>query len=181
MSLAPSALVQLDSACELFFQGRAGLPCPEGTRESGSTTKSPVHIDVPVQAIMLRLQEKAHMSLDDFRKGVSPPMRQGSISDPTTPVDPDDELATLGGQTRLVAKKEPTSPQLAQRSPPFQPVVPLPLRHGTDDPVHPSVIEYLQTFTPPPVPVVVGNGFADTTMFDLPAFTDPGVLYQCSL
>ncbi len=58
---------------------------------------------------MLRLQEKAHMSLDDFRKGKGSPISRYSAQDPQSPVDEDDELAMLGGKSRLV-KKEPSSP-----------------------------------------------------------------------
>jgi hypothetical protein len=134
MSLAPSALVQFDSACELFSKAARGFRAEK------------------VLAIMLRLQEKAHTSLNDFRKGKSsPPGRYGTTESSTT-VDDNDELATLGGKTRLVAKKESSSSpvlvtQIIDRSPTsMNPVVPLPLHSGNDNHVHPNVAEYLRTF-----------------------------------
>lgn len=98
---------------------------------------------------MLHLQERAHLSLEEFRQGKSSPLnRYGSsfAPEPATPVDENDELAILGGKTRLVAKKEPSSPQLMQRSPNSgDPIVPLPLS-PTLGQVHPNVVEYLQSF-----------------------------------
>lgn len=133
MSLAPSALVQFDSACELFSKAARGFRAQK------------------VLAIMLALQKKAHISLSDFRKGKSsPPGRYGTSESPP-PVDDNDELDTLGGKTRLVTKKESSSPVLAtqiiDRSPTsMNPVVPLPLSSGMDNNIHPSVVEYLRTF-----------------------------------
>ncbi|KAF7370826.1 Fungal-trans domain-containing protein [Mycena sanguinolenta] len=133
MSLAPSALVQLDSACELFSKAARGFRA------------------VKVLNIMLRLQEKAHHSLEDFRKGkLSPAARRISPESPS-PIEDNDELSTLGGKTRLVAKKEPTSPLLLERSPTsHNPVVPLPLSPGSlNEQVHPGVLEYLNSFQQP--------------------------------
>lgn len=128
MSLAPSALVQLDSACELFSKAASGFRANK------------------VLSIMLSLQQRAHHCLDEFRKGRSPPAsRQSTILEPTTP-DETDELAVLGGRTRLV-KKEPTSPQLLDRSPNSNhPVVPLPLAVSPGTEVDPNVLEYLSSF-----------------------------------
>ncbi|KII85775.1 hypothetical protein PLICRDRAFT_56260 [Plicaturopsis crispa FD-325 SS-3] len=141
MSLAPSALVQLDSACELFSKAAPGFRAQK------------------VLAIMLRLQEKAHYSLTEFRNGKSPvSARSAYPPEPLTPDDQDDELSTLGGKTRLVAKKEYTSPSppaIIDHSPTsMNPVVPLPLPSydGQQHPVHPSVVEYLRTFGPTPNP-----------------------------
>uniref|UniRef100_A0A0W0FX10 Zn(2)-C6 fungal-type domain-containing protein n=1 Tax=Moniliophthora roreri TaxID=221103 RepID=A0A0W0FX10_MONRR len=126
MSLAPSALVQLDSACELFSKAARGFRA------------------IKVMNIMLQLQKRAHQNLEEFRQGNrSPPGRHGSMNEPLTPVDDDDELAILGGRTRLV-KKEPSSPQILERSPvSHNPVVPLPLPRSQMDP---NVLEYLSSF-----------------------------------
>ncbi|TFK39369.1 fungal-specific transcription factor domain-containing protein [Crucibulum laeve] len=131
MSLAPSALVQLDSACELFSKAARGFRAGK------------------VLSIMLHLQEKAHYSLEEFRRGNGSPLtRYHSGSEPPTPVDDEDELSVLGGKTRLVAKKEPSSPHILERSPTSQnPIVPLPLSPTIGN-VHPSVVEYLQSFRP---------------------------------
>lgn len=68
---------------------------------------------------------------------------------PTTPDGDDDELSVLGGRTRLVSKKEPSSPILMERSPISQnPVVPLPLSPGMQNQLQPSVLEYLKSFAP---------------------------------
>ncbi|KAI0820381.1 fungal-specific transcription factor domain-containing protein [Trametes gibbosa] len=128
MSLAPSALVQLDSACELFRKTATGFHAEK------------------VLGIMLRLREKAHSSLAAYRN--TPPSRPGTLSEPTTPADDNDELNTLGGRTRLVEQKEKSaSPQVNDRSPTsLNPVVPLPLKQDDDQPVHPYVLQYLRTF-----------------------------------
>ncbi|KAJ7695118.1 fungal-specific transcription factor domain-containing protein [Mycena rosella] len=135
MSLAPSALVQLDSACELFSRAARGFRA------------------VKVLNIMLRLQEKAHHSLEDFRKGKLSPSARARISPDLLSVatEENDELSTLGGKTRLVAKKEPVSPLMLDRSPTsHNPVVPLPLSPSMNEQVHPSVLEYLNTFQQQP-------------------------------
>ncbi|KAJ7743140.1 fungal-specific transcription factor domain-containing protein [Mycena metata] len=132
MSLAPSALVQLDSACELFSKAARGFRAGK------------------VLNIMLRLQEKAHHSLEDFRKGKLSPAARRITPDSLSPTEDNDELSTLGGKTRLVAKKEPVSPLMLERSPTsHNPVVPLPLSPSLNEQVHPSVLEYLNTFQPP--------------------------------
>ncbi|KAI0741490.1 fungal-specific transcription factor domain-containing protein [Daedaleopsis nitida] len=132
MSLAPSALVQLDSACDLFTK-----------------TARFFHAE-NVLNIMLRLREKAHASLAAYRN--TPPSRVGNLSEPSTPADDNDELGKLGGRTRLVAPKEKSmSPQLTERSPTsLNPVVPLPLNKQEDQQVHPYVLQYLRTFVPSP-------------------------------
>lgn len=91
------------------------------------------------------------MSLNDFRKGKSSPSSRYGTSESPTIVDDNDELATLGGKTRLVAKRESSSPilatQIIDRSPTsMNPVVPLPLPPGGNNDIHPNVVEYLRTF-----------------------------------
>jgi hypothetical protein len=91
---------------------------------------------------MLNLQERAHFSLEEFRKGRGS-NRYGS--EPQSPTD-DDELAVLGGKTRLV-KKEPSSPspQLLDRSPVSNnPVIPFIMNDDTT--MDPNLREYLQSF-----------------------------------
>lgn len=97
---------------------------------------------------MLHLQEKAHFSLEEFRRGKGSPLsRYTSTNISTSPDGDDDELSILGGKTRLVSKKEPGSPTIIDRSPTSQnPIVPLPLSPTMQDQVHPSVLEYLQSF-----------------------------------
>ncbi|KAJ7918735.1 fungal-specific transcription factor domain-containing protein [Mycena leptocephala] len=118
MSLAPSALVQLDSACELFSKAARGFRA------------------VTVLNIMLRLQEKAHHSLEDFRKaGIA-----------------------------LMLDRSPTS---------HNPVVPLPLSPGSlNDQVHPSVLEYLNTFQQP--------GSAHSSYSDVDVDLSPVSMYGMS-
>lgn len=95
---------------------------------------------------MLNLQQKAHYSLDEFRKGRGSPLGR---AEPLTPADDNDELSVLGGKTRLVAKQEPSSPTIMDRSPTsHNPVVPLPLSPSMEGRVHPSVWEYLDSFAP---------------------------------
>ncbi|KAJ3753187.1 hypothetical protein EV360DRAFT_53880 [Lentinula raphanica] len=119
MSLAPSALLQLDSACELFSKAASGFRANK------------------VLKIMLDLQNRAHECLNEFRKGSIG--RMDSMND-------NDELAILGGKTRLV-KKEPGSPQLFERSPnSHNPIVPLPLSPSAGAQVDSNLVEYLTSF-----------------------------------
>jgi hypothetical protein len=95
---------------------------------------------------MLNLREKAHASLMQYRS--TPPSRQGTLSEPTSPQDDNDELSVLGGRTRLVAQKEKSvSPILGNFSPTSaNPIVPFPIKQDTDAQPHPVVLEYLRSF-----------------------------------
>ena len=96
---------------------------------------------------MLNLREKAHYSLDEYKKGRGSPLSKYGLSpvEPNSPTNNDDELSILGGKTRLVAKKEPSSPTLLDRSPTSQkPVVPINIGRQ----VPPSILEYLNSFNP---------------------------------
>ncbi|KAH8116341.1 fungal-specific transcription factor domain-containing protein [Phellopilus nigrolimitatus] len=138
MSLAPSALVQLDSACELFGK----------VADKFRARK--------VFNIMQNLHQKAHISLQEFREGKQSPVSSNMSFRPflegSPEVEEDDELSKLGGKTRLISQKDPTkspSPSLVTRSPNTQnPIVPLPLPNASDG-VHPSVVEYLSSFNFP--------------------------------
>ncbi|KAI0691234.1 hypothetical protein BC835DRAFT_1279571 [Cytidiella melzeri] len=130
MSLAPSALLQLDAACDLF-----------------SKTAHIFHAE-KMLSIMLNLREKARASLTQYRQ--APPSRQGTQSEPSTPSADggEDELSVLGGRSRLIASKEKSvSPVIAELSPTtMNPIVPFPLKHDLDGQAHPMVLEYLRTF-----------------------------------
>ena len=147
MSLAPSALVQLDSACDLFSKAARGFRAVK-VLVSPFKIRSFFKCLIFTQNIMLHLQEKAHFSLDEFRRGKGSPLsRYSSTNISTSPDNENDELSILGGKTRLVSKKEPGSPTIIDRSPTSQnPIVPLPLSPTMQDQVHPSVLEYLQSF-----------------------------------
>ncbi|KAJ4473715.1 fungal-specific transcription factor domain-containing protein [Lentinula aciculospora] len=125
MSLAPSALLQLDSACELFSKAANGFRANK------------------VLKIMFDLQNRAHECLDEFRRGST-----GRLGSTLDSLNDNDELAVLGGKTRLV-KKEPGSPQLFERSPnSHNPVVPLPLSPSAGAQVDSNLVEYLSSFQP---------------------------------
>lgn len=101
---------------------------------------------------MLQLQQRAHYSLEEFRRGNINAVvnRYPPGSEPVSPDNDNDELAMLGGKTRLVAKVEPSSPQLMERSPnSLNPIVPLPLSPTMHHQMDPSVVEYLHSFGPP--------------------------------
>ncbi|KAJ4464687.1 fungal-specific transcription factor domain-containing protein [Lentinula lateritia] len=155
MSLAPSALVQLDSACELFSKAASGF----------RATK--------VLKIMLDLQTRAHECLNEFRRGTG---RLGSALD--APND-NDELAILGGKTRLV-KKEPGSPQLFERSPnSHNPVVPLPLSPSAGAQVDSNLVEYLSSFQPQQRSLSASSTYSDpeispVTMYGLTSLPTNG-------
>ncbi|KAI0091791.1 fungal-specific transcription factor domain-containing protein [Irpex rosettiformis] len=128
MSLAPSALLQLDAACDLF-----------------SKTAHIFHAEKSL-SIMLNLREKARTSLTQFRN--SPPSGQPTHSEPVTPVTGEDELSVLGGRSRLIASKEKSaSPVIGELSPTtMNPIVPFPLKQELEGQTHPMVLEYLRTF-----------------------------------
>lgn len=128
---------------------------------------------------MVTLQKKAHISLNEFRRGkISPLARQlSSHSEPGSPFEDDDELSTLGGRTRLVAKKDSLSPQsspaVIDRSPTsLNPVVPLPLASGSNQ-VHPSVVDYLKTFGHTAGSHTNGSHTNGSTYTDASAFNTP--------
>lgn len=105
---------------------------------------------------MVKLQEKAHASLQAFKDGrASPLVRTTTLSDSDAFMEVD-ELALLGGKTRLVGKgsasTRPPSPNIIQQSPnSHNPVIPFPLK-GADEHMHPSVLDYLRTFAPSQTP-----------------------------
>jgi hypothetical protein len=152
LSLAPSALVQLDSACALFSKAARGFKAEK------------------VLEVMVKLREKAHASLQAFKDGrASPFSRTVALSDSDISME-DDELAILGGKTRLVGKgsvpTRPPSPVMLQESPnSHRPVIPFPLKQGIEEHVHPTVLDYLRTFGP--------NRGATRTPAQLPPITAP--------
>ncbi|KAI0272650.1 fungal-specific transcription factor domain-containing protein [Gloeopeniophorella convolvens] len=174
LSLAPSALVQLDSACALFAKAAQGFKAEK------------------VLDIMVKLREKAHASLQAFKEGRgSPLIRSGAPSGSEAPTEEDDELAMLGGKTRLVGSGSstttPASPSIIEQSPvSHNPVVPFPLKQGPDEHVHPSVLDYLRTFGPartplPSQPAPTNRGtnvpFAPPPLSDPAAFFDIAASY----
>jgi hypothetical protein len=150
----------------IVFESSQGVPCTVRTGKSfgfilichitfeSSETVWSTLTNPCLQKVMLGLREKAHLSLNEHRKGqVSPLARQ--LSEPYSPDGDQDELAVLGGKTRLVAKKDSasaaSSPAVIDRSPTsLNPVVPLPLMSGNvHQAVDPNVVLYLQTFSNP--------------------------------
>jgi hypothetical protein len=99
---------------------------------------------------MLHLQEKAHYSLNEFKKGRDSPLTKynmpSAAMDTGSPVEDDDELSKFGGKTRLV-KQEPSSPILDRSPLSLNPVVPLPWSPSMENP---QVLAYLRTFGPDP-------------------------------
>lgn len=102
---------------------------------------------------MLQLQQRARYSLEEFKRGnINTVTNRYPVgSEPVSPDNDNDELAILGGKTRLVAKIElPLSPNLMERSPnSHNPIVPLPLSPTMQHHMDPSVVEYLHSFGPP--------------------------------
>jgi hypothetical protein len=138
-----------------------------------------------LQEIMIKLREKAHASLQAFKDGRgSPLIRTVTLSDGDISME-DDELATLGGRTRLVGKgsapTRPPSPVMLQQSPTsHHPVIPFPLKQGIDEHVHPTVLDYLRTFGPsrasqPPQPPQPPPVPAPPTRVNSVLFTPPSI------
>ncbi|KAJ8522709.1 hypothetical protein ONZ45_g713 [Pleurotus djamor] len=123
MSLAPSALSQLDSACELFAKA------------------APAFRAEKVLGIMLGLQAKAHASFDEHRRNGSSPTGRYPPSEPVSPAGDSDELDTLGGKTILVNKRDSLSMERSPTS--LNPVVPLPLSPTAGAAMNPQALEYL--------------------------------------
>ena len=102
---------------------------------------------------MIKLREKAHVSLQAFKDGRGSPFsRTVDLSDSDILME-DDELDILGGRTRLVGKgsapTRPPSPVILQESlNSHHPVIPFPLKQGIEEHVHPTVLDYLRTFGP---------------------------------
>lgn len=163
LSLAPSALVQLDSACALFSKAAKGFRAEK------------------VLEIMVKLREKAHASLQAFKEGKGSPLTRGVV---LSDDEEEDELSMLGGKTRLVGKgsalTRPVSPQMIQESPTsHNPVIPFPLKQGSDENVHPSVLDYLRSFdststrTPQPSHVGPAANCANSMLFTPSPLPDP--------
>lgn len=147
MSFAQSALIQLDSACELFSRAARGFRATKVLVRASVIFIESLLTPFP-QDIMLNLQQKAHYSLDEYLKGNGSPLSRMNPSDPSSPAV-DDELALLGGKTRYVTKAEPSSPRLMERSPNTRnPVVPLPLPATIQNDVDPNLLHYLRSFQP---------------------------------
>ena len=137
---------------------------------------------------MIKLREKAHASLQAFKDGRgSPLIRTVALSDGDISME-DDELATLGGRTRLVGKgsapTRPPSPVIIQQSPTsHHPVIPFPLKQGMDEHVHPTVLDYLRTFGPsrasqPPPPVPAPPTRANSVLFTTPPLPDTATFFD---
>ncbi|THH15615.1 hypothetical protein EW146_g4890 [Bondarzewia mesenterica] len=152
MSLSPSALVQLDSACELFsrtaqgFRARKVLTFRDGKAQPATRYKA-------------RAPSTSSMDEDED----------------------EDELLMLGGKMRLVSKNQTSttasSPVVIERSPTsMNPVVPLPLNQATEGPMDPNVVDYLRTFvlTPNPLPTT-GAQTATTAINRAPISLPPSI------
>jgi len=139
---------------------------------------------------MVKLREKAHSSLQAFKDGrVSPLVRTVGLSDSEgcTGMD-DDELALLGGKTRLCgrgsAPTRPPSPVIIQQSPTSNnPVIPFPLKQGMEEHVHPTVLDYLRTFGPtrtpqPPPHIPAAATRASSSLFTSPTLPDTAALFD---
>jgi hypothetical protein len=131
-NLAPSSLRELDTACELFRQAS------DGCRPARS---------LPA---LRRLQTKAHATFQQFLHGHLPPSAPPSTGPShSTPNEEADEMAMLGGKTRLVSAKRNGSIS----SPPANQVQPSPLPSSSDSPpilnsenVHPALVNYLRAY-----------------------------------
>jgi hypothetical protein len=146
MSLAPSALVQLDSACELFSKAARGFRATKVLVSGPDVSVHRAGNSQSWQSIMMNLREKAHYSLEEYRLGNGSPLSRMNPSDPSSPVD-DDELSILGGKTRLVSDGEPSSPRLMDRSPTTQnPVVPLPIPSNMQAQLDLNTQMYIRSF-----------------------------------
>ncbi|KAF9078127.1 fungal-specific transcription factor domain-containing protein [Rhodocollybia butyracea] len=119
MAIAPSALSHLDSAHNLFLS----------TSESSRKAK--------VLPILHKLKERAHAALTGNISIASPI----SLSSPSTIKSEEDELAALGGMTRLVPRKmssTPSTPSYSGSSPKSDPASPSPIQNSITEQGYPS-------------------------------------------
>ncbi|KAG6864620.1 hypothetical protein C0991_008241 [Blastosporella zonata] len=107
MQIAPSALSHLESAYNLFSQ----------VTDRSRTSK--------ILPILLKLRERAHAALSNAQQQGENSTRLSFFS-PTIKSEVE-ELSTLGGMTRLVPRKSPSSPSYSGSSPASQPASPPPL------------------------------------------------------
>ncbi|KIL65532.1 hypothetical protein M378DRAFT_161851 [Amanita muscaria Koide BX008] len=126
IGIAPSALAQLNSACELFSKSARGFNASQ------------------VLTIMQHLQQKAHLTMEEYERQRDSPASPFTKS--IIPANDNDELSILGGKTRLVGKREPLSPILDRSPNSHNPVVPLPLPSNASN-FDPNVWEYLSSFS----------------------------------
>jgi hypothetical protein len=107
------------------------------------------------QEIMLKLREKAESSLQAFKDGRESPLARTVHFSDSGRIPEDDELAMLGGGTRLVGKGSaaPTrasSPAVVQASPASNRLpIPFPFEQCIDEQARPTVLDYPSAFVPP--------------------------------
>jgi len=114
MAIAPSALSQLDSAHKLFL----------ATSETSRKAK--------VLPILHKLKERAHAALTGIGNAASPV----SLGSSSTIKSEEDELAALGGMTRLVPRRvssTPSTPSYSGSSPKSDPASPSPIHNTVPD------------------------------------------------
>jgi len=105
---------------------------------------------------MIKLREKSRASLQAFKDGRESPLaRTVALSDGDVSLE-DDELAMLGGKTRLVGRgsaaptRAPT-PTVVQQSPAAnQLLFPFSLEQGMNEHMRPTVLDYTNAFVPLP-------------------------------
>jgi len=114
MQLAPSALSHLDSAYNLFAR------VTDKTRTS------------KILPILQKLRERAHAALTNSHEQGETATRL-SFFGPSIKSEAD-ELSTLGGMTRLVARRSSSSPSYSGSSPASQPASPPPPHSAHDGP-----------------------------------------------
>ncbi|KAF9048224.1 hypothetical protein BDZ89DRAFT_978408 [Hymenopellis radicata] len=126
MALAPSALSHLESAYQLFSQ----------VSESSQTVK--------ILNVLHKLKERAHAAISKARGHVLPNHRI-----PHVKTEASDELAGLGGMTRLVSRRTsslPSSPSSnAGSSPASQPASPPLSQNSNYQPIHDPAAQWSYT------------------------------------
>ena len=162
LGLAPSALVQLDAACALFSKAAEGFKAEKVLVRTValSPAKKNLTIAAVMQEIMLKLRERAQSSLQAFKDGRESPLARTATFSDSDRIPEDDELATLGGRTRLVGKGSaaPTrssSPAVVQ-SPPTSNhhlLIPFPFEQCMDEQVRPTLLDFPSAFVPSPPPL----------------------------
>ncbi|KAG6916556.1 hypothetical protein DXG01_006382 [Tephrocybe rancida] len=153
MQIAPSALSHLESAYNLFSQ---------------VTDQSRTHKILP---ILQKLKERAHSALSNTHS-------QGETATRLSYFGPSiksevEELSTLGGMTRLVSRKSPSSPTFSGSSPASQPASPPPLSSAQDG------LRFSEAVNSPPWPQynMQQAPYPDTSTSPYPMQQDMSLVY----
>ena len=143
MALAPSALSNLDSALNLFDQVSQNARAAKVLVSGHTVVRSHVNASKNVsQPVLRKLKARALAAKQSMNTGsISASSSQSSVDNPMVKEE-DDELAALGGKTRLISRRSPGSN--SQPSSPQASSI-----HSMSPIDHSAAVSYMSPETPP--------------------------------